>query len=170
MESDFVKKDLSATEKYNKQSILDFPNEILFHIISYLPKDEVFWTIGLTCKKLFLISCEETTVLKIRNDSKASDATKLQELSGYLETVESVSQIIVWSYPEDYFHENESLGQNFRKFPEVERRYYIEKTPTIRQIPGITVIFTIEDYRRNMEYYMEYMEMYRKGKRTFFEY
>ena len=43
------------------------------------------------------------------------------------------------------------MGQNFRKFPQLERRYYIEKMPMIRRIPGITVIFTMEDDRRSTE-------------------
>ena len=33
------------------------PNEILLEILSYLPRENWFWTVGLTCKKLFWVIC-----------------------------------------------------------------------------------------------------------------
>ena len=47
-------------------SILDFPDEILVHIISYLSKEDAFWTMGLTCKRFFLCPVNSTPSLKSR--------------------------------------------------------------------------------------------------------
>ena len=37
-------------------TLVDLPNETLFQIFSELPKDALFWNVGLTCQKFFVIT------------------------------------------------------------------------------------------------------------------
>ena len=48
----------SAIDKLckNQVNLVGLPNEILFQILSQLPKDTLFWNIGLTCQKCFVIT------------------------------------------------------------------------------------------------------------------
>ena len=104
-----TQKDVSNLQD-NRYTLLDFPDEILVHIFSYLSKKEIFWKMGLTCKKLFNISCEFNTIIEIRDDNmKESKMSQLNDISNYLEVLHSVSHLVVWSYPEDYVSLNESF-------------------------------------------------------------
>ena len=47
-------------------SLLDLPFEILYHIISYLTEDDIFWNLGFTCKTLFHVCLENVNVIKVR--------------------------------------------------------------------------------------------------------
>ena len=130
-------------------SILDFPDEILVHIISYLSKEDAFWTMGLTCKRFFSMSCEFNTVIEITDNIELDkNKNKLDYLLLFLEVIQSVTHLVVWSYPEDYVNLNDSLYQNFRKFPRNERQYYIEKRPLIIADSGLTLLLKIQDDRQ----------------------
>ena len=108
-------------------NILDFPDEILLNIFSNLSQDDMFWSIGLTCKKGLYLTRERKIVIEVTNNLK--DMNKLQDLSKYIEVLYSITHLVVWTFPEDYVSKNENISQNFIKFSRRERQYYIEKSP-----------------------------------------
>ena len=128
-------------------NILDFPDEILLNIFSNLSKDEMFWSIGLTCKKGLYLTCEHETVIEMTNNLK--DMNKLQDISKYLEVLYSITHLVIWTFPEDYVSKNENISQNFIKFPRRERQYYIEKSPQFKLNPGLCVVIKVKDNKRD---------------------
>ena len=84
----------NTTDPQNKQfAIITLPNEILFRIFSLLPKDEVFWNLGLTCQKLFVITCdilEHEIFLGGESSSQEVYDMRLKELQRYKEVKELV--------------------------------------------------------------------------------
>ena len=128
-------------------NILNFPDEILLNIFSNLSKDEMFWSIGLTCKKGLYLTCEHQIVIEMTNDLK--DRNKLQDLSKYLEVLYSITHLVVWTFSEDYVSKNENISQNFIKFPRRERQYYIEKSPPFTLESGLRVVIKVKDNKRD---------------------
>ena len=57
----------------NNLSLLDMPDEILLRIISYLPRKDVFWIAGFTCKRLLAIACEINNVIEIAEETLLGD-------------------------------------------------------------------------------------------------
>lgn len=120
--------------------LTDLPNEVLFHIVSYLPKEDLFWTIGATCQQLFEICCifNDNTIILSGNDKNY--ISSLKHLAKHQEIVLSVRQLVVWWYPEDHVGLNESLDQNFTRFTRYKKEICIEKPPPISSNSGITLI------------------------------
>lgn len=131
--------------------ILDLPNEIILHIFSFIPKEELFWTIGLTCKKFYKLSCElngnKIEVTEKLNDYKGS----LIKISRYLEVVLSITHLVIWWHPEDYIGLNESLNGNFTKFTRYKKETSIEKVPLLRYSPGVILVFKTDSGKRFVE-------------------
>ena len=128
-------------------NILDFPDEILLNIFSNLSQDDMFWSIGLTCKKGLYLTCERKIVIEVTNNLK--DMNKLQDLSKYIEVLYSITHLVVWTFPEDYVSKNENISQNFIKFPRRERQYYIEKSPQFKMDSGLCVVIKVKDNKRD---------------------
>ena len=90
--------------------LLDFPDEILIKILSLIPKLELFWCAGLSCRKLFGLSCEMLdNTIELREkpnkcDSKADIGAELLQhyrLDQIFRTnviLNCVSHIIIPSY------------------------------------------------------------------------
>ena len=128
-------------------NILDFPDEILLNIFSNLSQDDMFWSIGLTCKKGLYLTRERKIVIEVTNNLK--DMNKLQDLSKYIEVLYSITHLVVWTFPEDYVSKNENISQNFIKFPRRERQYYIEKSPQFKMDSGLCVVIKVKDNKRD---------------------
>ena len=45
--------------------LLDLPSEIIFHVLSYLPDDDLIWKVGVTCKRLHFICHEKVACIKV---------------------------------------------------------------------------------------------------------
>ena len=122
-------------------NIVDFPNEIILHILSFIPKEQLFVTVGLTCKRLYLI-CRELLDHKIEIyefsdeyfdviDSRLkSFPYVLAELSKCDELLSSISHLVIWWYPEDYIGLNTSIKQDFSKRTKYRKEICIEAVPT----------------------------------------
>ena len=136
------------TKKY-KANILHLPNEIILHIFSFISKDELFWTVGLTCKNWFDICCEILNYqIEVKEDfnaytfdSKSNYSIQdtksshnflylLRELSKYVEVLGLINHLVIWWYPEDYISLNESLNQNFTKLTKYRKESCIEANPS----------------------------------------
>ena len=73
-------------------SLLDMPDEILLNILRQLPKQDMFWAAGFTCKRLLIIACELNNVIELDEENKLlgdSDAIKCKE-------TERVDQLFEW--------------------------------------------------------------------------
>ena len=81
------------------------PNEILLKILSYLPREDWFWTVGLTCKKLFWVICgilgNQLRLNDIKSDEMGGDEmkrvvkTRLQYLAMYKEILQSIYVLVM---------------------------------------------------------------------------
>ena len=55
--------------------LLEFPDEILMNILSRIPKLDLFWCAGLSCRRLFGLSCEMLdNVIELREKPNKIDA------------------------------------------------------------------------------------------------
>lgn len=131
---------MQKIRKRPKLLLTDLPNEVLFHIVSYLSKEDLFWTIGVTCQQLFEICCifNDNTIVLSGNEKQY--IRSLKHLAKQQEIVLSVRQLVVWWYPEDYIGLNQSLHQNFTRFTRYKKEICIEKPPPISSNSGITLI------------------------------
>lgn len=96
--------------QHNAPLFLHFPDEILLKILSCIPKLDLFWCAGLTCRKLFALSCdllENTIELRERSDKdnngksiidELRQAARLEEVFRRHEILECISHIIIPSY------------------------------------------------------------------------
>ena len=89
--------------------LLWLPDEILVNILNWIPKLELFWCAGLTCQKLFSLSCEilnDTIELReLGNNTEGKNiiaelrqADRLEEVFRRTELLDCISHIIVPSY------------------------------------------------------------------------
>ena len=91
--------------------LLEFPDEILIKILFCIPKLELFWCAGLTCKKLFGLSCDFlNNIIELRESScdenmgrksiiaELRQADRLEEVFRKNVILECISHIIVPSY------------------------------------------------------------------------
>ena len=142
---------VSNFKKPRPVDLLDLPNEIILHIFSFISKEELFWTIGLTCKKFYSISCEfngnKIEVSDNINDYKVS----LNKISKYLEVLHSITHLVIWWYPEDYIGLHESLDNNFTKFTRYKKGTCVEKNPLLRFSSGVILIFKTDSGKRFVE-------------------
>ena len=142
---------VSNFKKPRPVDLLDLPNEIILHIPSFISKEELFWTIGLTCTKFYSIACEfndnKIEVSDNINDYKVS----LNKISKYLEVLLSITHLVIWWYPEDYMGLHESLDKNFTKFTQYKKGTCIEKNPLLRFSSGVILIFKTDSGKRFVE-------------------
>ena len=91
---------------FKKQCYLTvLPNEMLLKILSYLPREDWFWTVGLTCKKLFWVICgilgNQLRLNDIKSDEMGGDEmkwvvkTRLQYLAMYKEILQSIYVLVM---------------------------------------------------------------------------
>ena len=89
--------------------LLSLPDELLVDILSWIPKQELFWCAGITCQKLFSLSCEilnNTIELREANNNyecknmiaELREADRLEEVFRRTEILDCISHIIVPSY------------------------------------------------------------------------
>ena len=81
------------------------PNEILLKILSNVPREDWFWTVGLTCKKLFWVICgilgNQLRLNDIKRDEMGVDEmisvvkTRLQYLVMYKEILQSIYVLVM---------------------------------------------------------------------------
>ena len=81
------------------------PNEILLKILSYLRREDWFWTVGLTCKKLFWVICEilgnQLWLNAVKSNEMGGDEmkrvvkTRLQYLVMYEEILQSIYILVI---------------------------------------------------------------------------
>ena len=57
-------------------NLLDFPDEVLVNILSYIPRLDLFWCAGLACTKLFSLSCD-----MLDNTIELRESTSVDEMS-----------------------------------------------------------------------------------------
>ena len=99
------------TEDTARLHLLDFPDEILIKILFCIPKLELFWCAGLTCKKLFGLSCDIlNNTIELRESScdqiigsksiiaELRQADRLEEVFRKNIILECISHIIIPSY------------------------------------------------------------------------
>ena len=89
--------------------LITLPNEILFRIFSFLPKNELFWSIGQTCQKLFVITCNILDH-KVSLGNEISDQeqfnVRLMKLLQYKEVKQSIEHFFLGGSDSYYFHDN----------------------------------------------------------------
>ena len=59
--------------------LTDLPDEMLYHIFRYLPKQEVFWNVGYTCTSLHSVAVNFTTEIELELSSKYDKCCKGQD-------------------------------------------------------------------------------------------
>ena len=91
----------SAKVQAEKLTLLRLPNEILLQILSQLPRKDLFWNVGMTCQKLFVITCD---ILKnqVQLSGKISyheldSRLRIQRISRYKQTLESIVHLTIGS-------------------------------------------------------------------------
>ena len=58
--------------------LTDLPDEMLYHIFKYLPKQEVFWNVGYTCTYLHSVAVNFTTEIELELSSQYDKCCKGQ--------------------------------------------------------------------------------------------
>ena len=93
-----------------RNGLLCLPDEILLNILSWIPTLDVFWCAGLTCQKLFALTCEIlNNTIELREVGSSSEikcsiieelrlADRLEEVFRRKEILSCVSHVIVPSY------------------------------------------------------------------------
>ena len=94
-----------------RYGLLNLPDEILLNILSWIPTLDVFWCAGLTCQKLFALTCEIlNNTIELREVGTTGGETKcsiieelrvadrLEEVFRRNEILSCVSHVIVPSY------------------------------------------------------------------------
>ena len=61
--------------------LTDLPEEMLYHIFRYLPKQEVFWNVGYTCTSLHSVAVNFTSEIKLELSAKYDKCCKGQKTS-----------------------------------------------------------------------------------------
>ena len=154
------------TKKY-KANILHLPNEIILHIFSFISREELFWTVGLTCKKWFDICCETLNYqIEVKEDFNAYTLDSksnffiqdiksshnfpylLQELSKYVEVLDLINHLVIWWYPEEYIALHESLNQNFTKPTKYWKESCIEAKPSNVFGSDLVLLFKSDPWKR----------------------
>ena len=105
--------------------LLDFPDEILIKILSFIPNLELFWSAGMSCRKLFGLSCERLdNTIELREKLNKSDAKadigaellqhyRLDQIFRTNVILNCVSHIIIPSYSHNCF--GKSISNIFNK-------------------------------------------------------
>ena len=96
-------------------NLISLPNETLFRIFSFLPKNEIFWSIGQTCQKLFVITCnilEHTISLGNEFSYQEQFNVRFMELLKYKEVKQSIEHFFLGGGDSCYFHDNLSKVKN----------------------------------------------------------
>ena len=93
-----------------RNGLLNLPDEILLNILSWIPTLDVFWCAGLTCQKLFALTCEIlNNTIELREVDSSSEnkfsliaelrlADRLEEVFRREQILNCVSHVIVPSY------------------------------------------------------------------------
>ena len=95
--------------------LISLPNEILFRIFSSLPKNELFWSIGQTCQKFFVITCnilEHTISLGNELSYQEQFNVRLMQLEKYKEIKQSIEYFFLGGGDSCYFHDNLKMIKN----------------------------------------------------------
>ena len=89
----------SAKVQAEKLTLLRLPNEILLQILSQLPRKDLFWNVGMTCQKLFVITCD---ILKNQVQlggkiiyRELDSRLRIQRISRYKQTLESIVHLTI---------------------------------------------------------------------------
>ena len=98
--------------------LLDMPDEVLQRILKHLPKLDMFWSAGLTCKRLLAIACELNNVVEIDeenkllgdNEIKRGESQRVDQLFEWKEVAASLTHLIFpnetsWKFCNQIFQE-----------------------------------------------------------------
>ena len=79
--------------------ILDLPEEVILHLLKYVPENERFWNFGFTSEALLVLSLKAVTIIDIGEDRQLNSAKRLR-LKQILQTDEiakSIKHLIICS-------------------------------------------------------------------------
>ena len=84
-------------------SLLDLPDEVLLSIFKFLPKYDMFWSAGFTCKRLLSVACELNNVIEVDEENKllgdskvqSREAERVEQLFRWDEITNSITHLIV---------------------------------------------------------------------------